>query len=54
MNDRRSVNVATDIGIQFSGDRQSRDARSSLTFFVFIQVLTLGAFIVDGVEFGKG
>ena len=54
MNDPRSVNVAADIGIQYSGDHQSGDARPSLTFFVFIQVLTLCAFIVDGAEFGRG
>ena len=54
MNDRTSVNVAADIGNQYSGDRQSGDARPSLTFFVFIQVLTLCAFIVDRAEFGRG
>ena len=52
-NDRRLVNVAADIGSQYSGDRWSRDARPSLTFSVFTQVLTLCAFIVDGAEFGR-
>ena len=53
MNDRRSVNVAADIDIQYSGDCQSGDARPSLTFFLFIQVVTLCAFIVDGAEFSR-
>ena len=50
--DRRSVLIEADIGILYSGDRRSGDARSSLTFSVFTQVLTLCAFIVDGAEFG--
>ena len=51
-NDWRSVNVEADIGIQFSGDRRSRDARPSLTFSEFIPFLPLCAFIVDGAKFG--
>ena len=52
-NDRRLVIIGADIGILYSGDRQSGDARPSLKFFIFIQVLTLCAFIVDGAEFGR-
>ena len=52
-NDRRSVIVGADIGILYSGDCQSGDAQPSLTFFVFIQVLTLCAFIMDGAEFSR-
>ena len=42
-----------DIGILYSGDCWSGDARPSLTFSVFTQVLTLCAFIADGAEFGR-
>ena len=33
MNDRRSVNVAVDIGIQYSGDHGSRDASTLFNSF---------------------
>ena len=33
MNDRRSVNVAADIGIQYSGDHRSRDASTLFNSF---------------------